>query len=96
MGYDGESAGGGWAGRIQRDTPSNTAGVAGVADREALLELASLGLLDTLLVPPPGRVRGAGGLLSDGVGGAVDEDEEEDEEEDGVPSGMLCRPWPHT
>lgn len=79
----------------QRDEESIRAGVAGVVERETLLELASLGL--PLLLVCPARDRGPGGVLSECVGGALDE--EEMEVVDGVPSGTLLlpgRPWPHT
>lgn len=59
-----------------------------------LLELASLGL--PLLLVWPTRDRGPGGVLSECVGGMLDE---EMVVVDGVPSGTLLRPdrpWPHT
>lgn len=91
----------------QREVASRRAGVAGVVEREALLELLSFGLAETLPLPlpaPPARVlcatrdRGPGGVLSEWVGGAL----EDDEELEGVPSGTLlppgrpCRPCPQT
>lgn len=39
--------------RRQREVASNSAGVAGVVEREALLELLSLGLAETLPLPLP-------------------------------------------
>lgn len=80
-------------------------------EREALLELLSFGLADTLPLPLPAppaillgptRDRGPGGVLSEWVGGALEDAEEEVEEEDGVPRGTLlppgspCKPWPQT
>ena len=69
--------------------------MAGVVDREALLELelASLGLEDMLPAPPPAvlcpvRDSGPGGPFSDWVGGAV----EEAEAEEGVPRGTELFP----
>lgn len=71
--------------------------MAGVVDREALLELelGSLGLPDTLPPPPPtvlcpARDKGPGGPLSEWVGGAVEEAEAEVEE--GVPRGTELFP----
>lgn len=81
--------------------------MAGVVEREALLELLSFGLAETLALPlpaPPVRLlcaardSGPGVVLSEWVGGAL----EEEELEEGVPRGTLlppgrpCRPWPHT
>lgn len=84
--------------RCQREVASSRAGVAGVVEREALLELLSLGLAETLPLPPPpvillwpARDRGPGGVLSEWVGGAL-EDAEEVEEEEGVPRGTLLPP----
>lgn len=77
----------------QRDEESIRAGVAGVVERETLLELASLGL--PLLLVCPTRERGPGGVLSECVGGALDVVEVVD----GVPSGTLLlpgRPWLQT
>lgn len=58
--------------RRQREVASSRAGVAGVVEREALLELLSLGLAETLPVPvPPAillwatRESGPGGVLSE-------------------------------
>lgn len=83
--------------RCQREVASSRAGVAGVVEREALLELLSLGLAETLPLPAPpvillwpARDRGPGGVLSEWVGGALEEAEEE--EEDGVPRGTLLPP----
>lgn len=39
--------------RGQREVASKSAGVAGVVEREALLELLSFGLADTLALPLP-------------------------------------------
>lgn len=84
----------------QREVASSRAGVAGVVEREALLELLSLGLAETLPLPLPAppvillwtaRDRGPGGVLSEWVGGALD-DVEEVEEEEGVPRGTLLPP----
>lgn len=86
--------------RHQREVASSRAGVAGVVEREALLELLSLGLAETLPLPLPAppaillwpaRDRGPGGVLSEWVGGAL-EDAEEVEEEEGVPKGTLLPP----
>lgn len=83
--------------RCQREVASSRAGVAGVVEREALLELLSLGLADTLPLPLPAppvillwpaRDRGPGGVLSVWVGGAL----EDAEEEEGVPRGTLLPP----
>lgn len=82
----------------QREAASSRAGVAGVVEREALLELLSLGLAE-MLPPPappaillwPTRDRGPGGELSEWVGGAL-EDADELEEEEGVPRGTLLPP----
>lgn len=59
------------AGR-QREVASSRAGVAGVVEREALLELLSLGLAETLPPPTtpaillwPTRESGPGGALSE-------------------------------
>lgn len=82
--------------RRQREVASSRAGVAGVVEREALLELLSLGLAETLPLPLPAppaillwpaRDRGPGGVLSEWVGGAL-----EDAEEVGVPRGTLLPP----
>lgn len=60
--------------RRQREVASNSAGVAGVVEREALLELLSLGLAETLPLPlpaPPAILlwaasdRGPGGVPSE-------------------------------
>lgn len=84
---------------LQREVASSRAGVAGVVEREALLELLSLGLADTLPLPLPAppaillwptRDRGPGGVLSEWVGGAPDAEEEVEEE--GVPIGTLLPP----
>lgn len=82
--------------RRQREVASSRAGVAGVVEREALLELLSLGLAETLPLPAPpaillwpARDRGPGGVLSEWVGGAL---EEAEEVEDGVPRGTLLPP----
>lgn len=82
--------------RCQREVASSRAGVAGVVEREALLELLSLGLAETLPLPAPpaillwpARDRGPGGVLSEWVGGAL---EEAEEVEDGVPRGTLLPP----
>lgn len=89
----------------QREEESSRAGVAGVVERDTLLELE---LLSLGLPPPPAcpiRDSGPGGVLSECVGGALEEDEEEEEEDDdeeGVPRGTLlppgspCSVWPHT
>ena len=87
----------------QREDESSRAGVAGVVERDALLELEppSLGL------PPPTWTpsdRGPpGGVLSECVGGALEEEDEDVEVvEDGVPTGTPpppgnpCMPCPHT
>lgn len=83
--------------RRQREVASRRAGVAGVVEREALLELLSLGLAETLPLPLPApaaillcpaRDRGPGGVPSEWVGGAL----EDAEEEEGVPSGTLLPP----
>lgn len=83
--------------RHQREVASRRAGVAGVVEREALLELLSLGLAETLPLPLPAppaillcptRDRAPGGALSEWVGGAP----EEAEEEEGVPRGTLLPP----
>lgn len=92
--------------RCQREVASSRAGVAGVVEREALLELLSLGLAETLPPPAPPAIllwptrdRAPGGVLSEWVGGAL---EEAEEVEEGVPRGTLlppgspCRPWPQT
>lgn len=93
-------AGKGQGVRCQREVASRRAGVAGVVEREALLELLSFGLAETLPLPlpaPPGILlwpandRGPGGVLSEWVGGAL-EDAEEVEEEEGVPRGTLLPP----
>lgn len=76
---------------------SNRAGVAGVVEREALLELLSLGLADILPPLPapaaiplwPARDRAPGGVLSEWVGGAP---EDAEEEEEGVPRGTVLPP----
>lgn len=64
-------------------------------EREALLELLSLGLAETLPLPlpaPPVKLdRGPGGVLSEWVGGAL-EDAEEVVEDEGVPRGTLLPP----
>lgn len=82
--------------RCQREVASSRAGVAGVVEREALLELLSLGLAETLPLPLPApppillwpaRDRGPGGVPSEWVGGAL-----EDAEEEGVPRGTLLLP----
>lgn len=82
--------------RCQREVASSRAGVAGVVEREALLELLSLGLAETLPLPLPAppaillcpvRDNGPGGVLSEWVGGAL-----EDAEEEGVPRGTLLPP----
>lgn len=79
----------------QREVASRRAGVAGVVEREALLELLSFGLAETLPLPLPAppaillwptRDRGPGGVLSEWVGGALDDAEEE------VPRGTLLPP----
>lgn len=84
----------------QREVASSRAGVAGVVEREALLELLSLGLAEMLPQPLPAppamllwptRDRGPGGELSEWVGGAL-EDADELEEEEGVPRGTLLPP----
>lgn len=84
--------------RCQREVASSRAGVAGVVEREALLELLSLGLAETLPLPLPAppaillwpaRDRGPGGVLSEWVGGAL---EEAEEVEEGVPRGTLLPP----
>lgn len=81
----------------QREVASSRAGVAGVVEREALLELLSLGLAETLPLPLPAppvillwptRDRGPGGVLSGWVGGALDAAELEE----GVPRGTLLPP----
>lgn len=92
----------GWVGtrvRCQREVASSRAGVAGVVEREALLELLSLGLADTLPLPAPptillwtARDRGPGGVLSEWVGGALEDADEAEEEEGGVPRGTLLPP----
>lgn len=83
----------------QREVASSRAGVAGVVEREALLELLSLGLAETLPpplpAPPaillwPARDRGPGGVLSECVGGALEDAEEAEDE--GVPRGTLLPP----
>lgn len=60
--------------RRQREVASSSAGVAGVVEREALLELLSLGLAETLPLPlpaPPAILlwaasdRGPGGVRSE-------------------------------
>lgn len=90
--------------RGQREEESSRAGVAGVVERDTLLELE---LLSLGLPPPPAgptRDRGPGAVLSECVGGALveDEEEEEDDNEEGVPRGTLappgspCSVWPHT
>lgn len=85
--------------RRQREVASRRAGVAGVVEREALLELLSLGLAETLPLPLPAppaillwpaRDRGPGGVLSEWVGGALEDAEELEEE--GVPRGTLLPP----
>lgn len=84
--------------RCQREVASSRAGVAGVVEREALLELLSLGLAETLPPPPappaillwPARVRGPGGVFSEWVGGAPEDAEEAEDE--GVPRGTLLPP----
>lgn len=82
--------------RRQREVASSRAGVAGVVEREALLELLSLGLAETLPLPAPpaillwpARERGPGGVLSEWVGGALEDTEEVEE---GVPRGTLLPP----
>lgn len=86
--------------RCQREVASSRAGVAGVVEREALLELLSLGLAETLPLPLPAppaillwptKDKAPGGVLSEWVGGAL-EDAEEEEEEEGVPRGTLLPP----
>lgn len=81
----------------QREVASRRAGVAGVVEREALLELLSLGLAETLPLPlpaPPATLlwpakdRAPGGALSEWVGGAL----EDADEEEGVPRGTLLPP----
>lgn len=83
--------------RHQREVASSRAGVAGVVEREALLELLSLGLAETLPLPLPAppaillwpaRDKGPGGVLAEWVGGAL----EDAEEEEGVPRGTLLPP----
>ena len=89
--------------RHQREVASRRAGVAGVVERETLLELLSLGLADTLPpplpAPPaillwPARDRGPGGVLSEWVEGPLEDADEaqEEEEEEGVPRGTLLPP----
>lgn len=58
--------------RRQREVASSSAGVAGVVEREALLELLSLGLAETLPLPAPPAIllwaasdRGPGGVRSE-------------------------------
>lgn len=96
----------------QREVASSRAGVAGVVEREALLELLSFGLAETLTLPPPAppvmllwtaRDKGPEGVLSEWVGGAPEDAKElEEDEEEGVPRGTPpppgspCRPWPQT
>ena len=85
----------------QREVASSRAGVAGVVEREALLELLSLGLAETLPLPLPApppillwiaRDRGPGGVFSEWVGGALEDADEAEEEEEGVPRGTLLPP----
>jgi len=77
--------------RRQREVASSRAGVAGVVEREALLELLSLGLAETLPLPLPApptillwpaKDKAPGGVLSEWVGGALE----------GVPRGTLLPP----
>lgn len=71
--------------------------MAGVVERDTLLELE---LLSLGLPPPPAcptRDRGPGVVLSECVGGALEADEEEEEEEEedeeeGVPRGTVPPP----
>lgn len=93
------NAGKGRGVRRQREVVSSRAGVAGVVEREALLELLSLGLAETLPLPLPAppaillwpaKDRAPGGVLSEWVGGALEDDEEVEEE--GVPRGTLLPP----
>ncbi|KAL3065593.1 hypothetical protein OYC64_015700 [Pagothenia borchgrevinki] len=83
--------------RRQREVASSRAGVAGVVEREALLELLSLGLADTLPLPLPAppttllwpaKDKAPGGVLSEWVGGTL----EDTVEEEGVLPGIPCRP----
>lgn len=85
--------------KCQREVASSRAGVAGVVDRETLLELLSLGLAETLPLPLPAppaillwpaRDKGPGGVLSECVGGALEDADEV--EEDGVPRGTALPP----
>lgn len=66
-------------------------------ERDTLLELLSLGLAETLPLPPPAppamltwpaKDRAPGGVLSEWVGGAL----EDAEVEEGVPRGTLLPP----
>lgn len=86
----------------QREDESSRAGVAGVVERDALLELdpASLGLPPP--AGPPSDSGPPGGVLSECEGGTLEEEEDVEVVEEGVPTGTPpppgrpCRPWPHT